>query len=1078
MGKSSMDERRQTEEDLATSQAMQSLLKTLLSAAFLAGPVASEPGAAAPVEFSRDIHPLLKRACFDCHGPHKQKGELRLDSHGVAFKGGSSGPVIVPGNAAESELYRRVTLPKGHDDIMPNRGEPLSFAETDRIKAWIDAGADWPEELKAATHWAYVKPLRPALPPVKNTTWPRNEIDRFILARLESEGLSPSPEAERARLVRRVYLDLIGLPPSPEAVDAFVADSGVLAFEKIVDRLLASPQFGERWARPWLDLARYADSHGFQRDDLRESWPYRDWVIHALNADMPFDRFSIEQLAGDLLPKANTDQKIATGFHRAAPSNVEAGTDQEENRVNQVFDRVNTTAAVWLGTTLECAQCHDHKYDPFTQKEYYQLFAFFNNTPKETDYLNPKAMASLKFIGPYLAVPEPGTESQRQRVENRIKGLDDRIQTRIQQLHAGGAQWEQQMAVEATKAGRIHPLEIASFESSGGANHKILGDHSVLLSDNDAPPERDIYTIKVQTKLAEITGFKLEALADASLPGDGPGRGDRKNPNFVLNSFKVSVAPADGSGGQGAPEPIRLKNARASFSQKNFDVAGAIDDNLKSAWAISPEFHRDHWAAFETERPVGFAEGSTFIFTLEQNYGAARTMGRLRLSALTGDPSADALPADIAEILRASADQHSTNQNQRLEEFYLSQDKTLRSMRIARTKAEKEFQDLKPPQTLVMQELAEPRISAALVRGNFLERGETVSPGTPAALHAFYADPVSDLHESSDASDSNARARPESAPTNRLALARWLVNKENPLVARVTVNRWWAELFGRGIVSTTEDFGVKGELPTHPELLDWLAGEFMDNGWSMKKLLKTIVMSATYRQSSRTTPALLARDDQNQLYARGPRFRMDAEMIRDNALAAAGLLSLKQGGPPVRPYQPPGLWESKVGGDRVTYELSEGEDAHRRGIYVVWKRASPYPSFVNFDAPARTACVLKRSRSNTPSQALTLLNDPVSVEAALALARRVWNDCPNASVEDRIRHAFRLCLARSPKEEEVSALRTLLKQELAVRGADPDSAKALLGRFQAPKGANPTEFAAWYAVASALLNLDEMITKG
>lgn len=722
----------------------------------------------ATVDFARDVYPLLQRTCLECHGAERQRGKLRLDERAGAIKGGSSGNTIVPGKSDESELYRRIILPKGHEGLMPARGEPLSRAQTDLIRDWINQGAKWPDNLQVARHWAYVKPTRPGVPAVEYAAWPRNTMDLFVLARLEKERLAPSPEASPEQLLRRVYLDLIGLPPTPEDVETFlrVRDTRPqAAYEEVVERLLASPAYGERWARPWLDLARYADSHGFQRDDLRDLWPYRDWVVRALNADVPFDQFTIDQIAGDLLPDPTLDQLIATGFHRCVTTNVEAGSDQEEVRVNQVFDRVNTTATVWLGATLECAQCHDHKYDPFTQKEYYRLFAFFNNTQQETAFVNPKAMASLKFTGPYMPLP-------------------------------------------------------------GGV----------------------------------------------------------------------------------------------------------------------PEWKPANPKAKEPKKP-------------------------------------------------------------------------------------------QPPQTLVMKELPQPRDTAVFRRGVFLDRGEPVRAGVPATLH-----PLAD-----DAG-------------NRLALARWLVSPDNPVAARVTVNRWWAEFFGRGLVATPEDFGVKGEPPTHPELLDWLAVEFMERDWSMKHIHRLIVTSATYRQSSRVTPELLARDDQNKLLARGPRFRLDAERIRDNALAAAGLLSLKQGGPPVRPYQPPGLWENKVGGDRVTYETSPGADAYRRGLYVVWKRGSPYPSFVNFDATARTACVVQRSRSNTPLQALTLLNDPVYVEAAQALARRVVAERPAANVEERIEHAFCLCLARRPKPSETAVLKRLFEQQRKRHAAD--------------------EHAAWYAVAAALLNLDEMITKG
>jgi hypothetical protein len=547
------------------------------------------------------------------------------------------------------------------------------------------------------------------------------------------------------------------------------------------------------------------------------------------------------------------------------------------------------------------------------------------------------------------------------------------------------------------------------------------------------------------------------------LPGRGPGRGDANRPNFVLNTFSATMAPAEKAQ---EPEIVRFRSAKASFSQKGYDVAAALGDGTKTGWAIAPQFHQPHWARFETERPIGFEEGTTLTFQLVQRFGSGRIIGRVRLSALTGNPKANALPADVIAILETASKKRTAPQRQRLLDYRLEQDGEAASLRDQEMKTEQALRALRPPTTLIMQELPKPRTTTVFTRGDYRNPGETVTPGSPVILHRL----------------------PE-GPPNRLTLARWLVDRDNPLTARVHVNRVWAELFGHGIVTTVEDFGIKGERPTHAELLDWLAVEFMEPssypsaaggdrrvaGWSMKQLLRTIVTSATYRQSSRMTAELLARDDQNKLYARGPRFRMDAEMIRDNALAAAGLVSLKQGGPPVRPYQPDGLW-AKVGGARVEYIISPGEDRYRRGIYVVWKRASPYPSMVNFDASARLACTVKRSRSNTPLQALTLLNDPVYVEAALALAKRVLTERKQGSDDDRLTYGFRLCLAREPHDTEVRVLRELLERKR--QAADRDAARALVGTLVLPPGYTAEEFAAWYTVAAVLLNLDETITKG
>ncbi|MDO8544904.1 MAG: PSD1 and planctomycete cytochrome C domain-containing protein [Opitutaceae bacterium] len=1120
-------------------------------------PAFAQP-APARIDFARDIQPLLAQRCYDCHGLEKNKGGLRLTSLETALAGGESGePALVRGVSGKSQLIQRVTT-DDENDVMPQKGERLTAAEIELLKRWIDEGATWPAAVK---HWAYAKPMRPPVPDERQPgATIRNPIDNFILARLEREGLSPSPEVDKPRWLRRVSLDLIGLPPTPQEVETFVADTSATAHERVVDRLLASPHYGERWARPWLDLARYADSHGFQRDDLRELWPYRDWVIRALNADMPFGQFTIWQIAGDQAaagqtsevrrqmseaknekpeasgqkpgggsktsdvrrqtseagsqnarqtrnaksetlnprprgqkpeaggqtlvtgsgnpkPKTqnskprtesvakarNLDALIATGFHRAAPTNVEAGTDQEEGRVNQVFDRVNTTAAVWLGSTLECAQCHNHKYDPFSQKEYYQLFAFFNNTARETDFTTPKAMASLKFTGPYIELPDPAKDAQRAALRDRMRELDEKIATVSTEKLSGLEVWADSIKATLASAPQTHPLDVADFDSSGGSVSKILPDKSVLLVDE--APDRDTYTITVHTRLTGITGFKLEALADPSLPGNGPGRGDAERPNFVLNNFRVTAARVGGTA-----KPVKLIRATASYSQSKFSVENLLnpDNDNRGGWAIGAQFHRDHWAAFHTEKPLGDAAGTTLTFTLVHNFGAGRAIGRLRLSALTGAAAADPIPADVAAVLQKPATERTAAQRTKVAVYFLAQDKSVSALKQAKAKATQELAAIKGPQTLVMRELEQPRSAAVLKRGSFLEPGEPVQPATPAVLHPLKREAT---RKPSGSADDPTRF-------SRLDLARWLVDRDNPLVARVTVNRWWAEFFGRGIVSTLEDFGIKGEPPTHPELLDWLAVEFMDGGWSMKRIHKLIALSATYRQSSRLTPELLARDDQNKLYARGPRFRLDAETIRDNALAVSGLLSLKQGGPPVRPYQPPGLWENKVGGDRVTYEVSTGEDAWRRGIYTVWKRSSPYPSFMNFDATSRTACTVKRSRSNTPLQALTLLNDPVYVQAAAALARRVVTERPDATGENRLRHAFQLVLARQPNPNELATLARLLEDLGAAYAADPKAARAAIGKAAVPTNLTASELAAWQAVASALLNLDETITKG
>ncbi len=966
-----------------------------LAALFIATTAAS-----AATDFARDVYPVLQRACFECHGAEKQKGKLRLDSREAAFRGGDGGPAIVAGKPDESEILRRVALPKTDGDVMPNRGGLLSKNEIGHLRQWIGDGAPWAGDLKPAKHWAYVAPVRPPVPGGGNA------IDAFVRERLKKDGLAPSPAAEPRTLARRMYLDIIGLPPTPEQADDFAKSAGTdlqPAVESLADRLLSSPQYGEKWARPWLDAARYADSHGFQRDDLREIWPYRDWIIRALNDDMPFDRFTIEQLAGDLLPDTTEQQRIATGFNRCAPCNVEAGTDPEENRVNQVFDRVNTLGAVWLGTTLECCQCHDHKYDPFTSRDYYSLFSFFNSTEIEAERSNPKVPGSIRFLGPYMDVRDAAADAERARLSAEL------AQVKKQIAEKGGAVTAEPRrkrvaktespAVAAVAAVTEHVLTPEDFDSAGGSNHKLLPDGSVLLT-GDAPAA-DTYTVTVKTDLKGITGFKLETLTDESLPGMGPGRGDPERTNFVLQEFTVTAA-AENAGGDSA-RPVRLADARADFSQQNWDVSGAIDGLPKTGWAIAPKFHAPHWATFRAvDLPVAGAMRLTF--RLVQEYGTARTIGRFRILALTGKyPSAE--KAALVESVEAK----------RLNARVASLEKSLKALGETRT--------------LVVREMPEPRESFVFQRGEFRSPGARVAPAMPALFQ---------------------KDQPANPP-NRIALARWLVSRENPLTARVIVNRMWAEIFGEGIVSTPEDFGIKGERPTHPELLDWLAVEFMERGWSQKKILRAIVTSGTYRQSSHATPEMIDRDPANILLARGPRFRLSAEAVRDNALAISGLLDRKQFGPPIYPPQPAGLWD-KVGGQKYEYTVSPGSEQYRRGIYVVLKRGSPYPSFINFDATARLACRVKRRASNTPLQALTLLNDPVYVEAARAFATRIVREKPNANADEKLRHAFHLAVAREPHDAELAILRKLLEQES--RGES-----------------------AWFSVASALLNLDETITK-
>ncbi len=1012
----------------------------------------------ANVEFARDVFPIFQRACFECHGEKLQKGGLRLDQKSATLFSGQDSVVIARGAAGKSELYRRITLPGEHEDIMPNRGEPLKKREIELIRDWINAGAPWPDGFRVPKHWAYVAPVKQPLPQVTAERWVRNELDRFVLARLERDELQPSPEASRETLIRRLSLDLIGIPPSPDEVDAFLSDKSADAYESLVNRLLKSDEFGVRWARPWLDYARYADSHGYQRDNFREIWAYRDWVVNALNADMPFDRFSIEQLAGDLIPNATQAQKIATGFNQNSPTNVEAGTEPEETRVNQVFDRVNTLATVWLGSTLECAQCHNHKYDPFSMKDYYGLFAFFNTTELEANRTNPNAPGSIKFQGTYMDLTDQGVEARKTEWKKSIATLKTKMKQFNRRFLRSDPKWEKEMLAKAAMVAKHHVLDIADVTVSAGSTYQRLNDKSLLFTGK--VPDKEDYTLTVATDQPIVSGLKIEFLADKSLNGNGPARGNGERPNTVLNHFEIKGRPAPG-GELGA---VDIASVTADYSQPNWHVSQLLDDDLTTGWAIAGQFGKSHWFTAEFANPIAYEGGNEFQIKLIQQFGGGRQAGRVRISAITGDPKAGNISSEIIDIVKLPFNERSGQQIAALQKFRSESDPEFLKAKSDLADTEKQLKNLEAPKTLVMREQAKLRESFMLTRGVFSIHGEKVEPTVPAVLHP--------LRKKHFQFGEKTFERP-----NRLVMAQWLMDRENPITARATVNRFWQELFGHGIVTTPEDFGIKGDSPTHPALLDWLSVYFVDNNWSIKQTLKKIVMSATYRQSSKINEKLTEIDPQNALYARGPRFRMSAEMIRDNALGIAGLLSTGKGGPSIKPYQPDGVW-TKVGGDAYKYVVSPGEKKYRRGIYVVRKRGAPYPSFVNFDANNRMACRVNRRRSNTPLQALTLMNDPVYIEAAMAFAKRILTEKPKASTEERIDHAVRIALTRSARTMETKVLRQLYHQQLKSARDDANSTTAFVGQFQIPATVDAAEFVAWYAVAAALLNLDETITKG
>jgi Protein of unknown function (DUF1553)/Protein of unknown function (DUF1549)/Planctomycete cytochrome C len=996
--------------------------------------VALVASAERPVDFIKDIQPILKRSCYRCHGAEMQMGQLRLDAKALVFQGGISGKVIVPGMSQHSLLFRRV-LGLGDTVRMPLEGDPLTKDQIDLIRAWIDQGASWPDEAsvadaKISKHWAYVKPIRRQLPEVESASWVRNPIDNFVMARLEKEGLKPSAEASREALVRRVSLDLTGLPPSIEEVNAFLTDESPDAYEKVVDRLLASPHYGERWARPWMDMARYSDTDGVEEDLRRSIWKYRDWVINALNQDMSFTQFTIEQIAGDMLPDATIDQKIASGFHRnTAFRQNEGGFNKEEERWERLIDRVNTTASVWLGTTLACAQCHNHKYDPFSQKEYYQFLAFFENVDETK-----------------LELPKPEQQARHKTLREEIGKLEAVMQTQTPELEAAQALWEREGAAQQANW-RI--LNLVDLTSSGGASFKKAKDKSILVTSDAA---KETYTIVTRTDLKGITAFQLEVLPDNSLPAHGPG--SSKDGNFILTAFKVEAAS---SAHEKITELVGLKNPRVDFSQQGYPIADVLDDSSETGWGIWPQVGRAHAAVLETKSPIGDGNGTTLTFTLghqSQNHHAA--IGRFRLSAsTTKDPlPAPPLPDHVRRILSNPDEKRTEGHKKELSSYYRSIAPLLEPVRRRLSHLNDELEEMQVVSTLVMREIpsAEKPSAYMRVRGNFLRKGERVFANVPAALHPL----------------------PESQLATRLGLAHWLADENNPLVARVTVNHIWGQYFGRGIVETAENFGIKGEPPTHPELLDWLATEFMRQGWSMKAMHRLIVTSATYRQSSQVTPALLERDPYNKLLARSPRIRMEGEMIRDVALAVSGLLSRKIGGPSVFPYQPEGIWTLPQSDDK--WVISKGEDRYRRGLYTFWRRTAPYPLFMTFDAPSREVCAVRRINTNTPLQALATLNDPGFFDAARALARRLMTEEKNNLA--RADYGFRLCVSRHPSTEELNLLVEAYKRQLDHFRKDIVAARKVIKGFE-PVSAEPevAEFAAWAMVSNALLNLDETMTK-
>ncbi len=1018
------------------------------------------------VRFGRDVQPLLARHCLHCHGPdgEAREADLRLDTRDGLFAEGSDGRIVVPGNPAASELIRRITSDDPDTRMPPAEAKkPLTAEQIDTLRKWVSAGAEW------EGHWAFVPPQRPTPPTSKFDEVARNPVDRFVLTRLEKAGLSPSPVASRERLIRRVSLDLTGTPPTPEEVDAFLAEDSPDAYERLVDRLLASPRYGERTAIEWLDAARYADTSGYQFDGPRDMWRWRDWVVEALNANQPFDEFSTEQLAGDLLPNATLDQRIATGFNRNHRGNSEGGIVPEEFAVEYVVDRIDTTATVWLGLTLGCARCHDHKYDPVSQREYYQLFDYFNDVPEHGRAIKEGNSP------PYVTAP---TRLQ----QDRFAALADRWN--VAQVNWGNvepdAAHEWQMWEKT-----VDPTKLAPWTIDDGLVAAVSFDGTIENTVEDAPAAKSTGEITFTDGPRGRAGlFDGDSFVDA---GDVAGF-EYRDPFTVTAWVKPEESASGGVVSRMSDDvysdgwALHVENGRV----QGLFVKRWLDDSLRveAVDPLEPGVWQHVALTYDGSRSAAgvrlFVDGEerklrVLLDALNQSFASDEP---LRIGSTGTKRRFEGAIADV-RVFERVLDERVAPELQVLSvaepigELVRGRERTRAQavksfqyfLRVAgpgkyrerlanaekATRALIEF-EASLPTVMVMEQLAESRPAFVLKRGEYDKPGERVEAGVPTAL-----------------SESTNRA----PGRDRLGLARWLFDPRHPLTARVAVNREWQRFFGRGIVETTEDFGTQGTPPTHPELLDWLATEFVRTGWNVKRLHRLIVTSATYRQAAAVTPALLERDPANRLLARGPRFRLPAEVVRDQALAAAGLLVERVGGPSVKPYQPEGLWAEIA--STKTYERSDGPDLYRRSLYSYVKRTVANPAMSVFDATTRESCLVRRTRTNTPLQSLALQNGTTYVEAARVLAQRsLALDDP----ADRLQWMFRRVLVRRPTNRELSILTGALDAHREHFAEHREAARELVrvGDAAVPDATDPVELAAHTAVASLILNLDEAVT--
>ena len=1063
----------------------------VLTAALALGATAQKDAA---VDFGSDVLPVLSDRCFACHGPDEsqRKTKLRFDTEAGAFaKLAEGGFAIVRSDPEKSVLLERITS----DD--PARRMPpaylghgkLSDAEIERIRRWIEQGAEWQK------HWSFTAPRRAELPtlegrPVEQQRWPRNAIDRFVLARLDREGLKPSPETDRATLIRRVTLDLTGLPPTPAEVDAFVNDPAPEAHNKLVDRLLNSPHYGEKMASHWLDAARYADTNGYQSDGVRSMWRWRDWVIGAFNRNMPFDQFTIEQIAGDLLPNATRDQIIATGFNRNHRTTAEGGSVEEEFRVEYVADRVETTSTVWMGLTVGCARCHDHKYDPITQKEFYQLFAYFNNVPERGLVYN------FGNEHPYIQAPTPEQDAELAELDAQVARTRREFQALEPKIARSQKVWEKWLRNAGTRDWSPRDGLILHFKLDGDLRedtgvYRRRESRKPLQTPDPAKQVRAAF-VDAGDESAFVRGRVGQA---ASLDGK---RHIDGGPGFKLDfldpfSFAAWIRPTSANGailskaesfrtGQGHGLYLREGKVFLYVNRRWTDISLRLQteralklnqwqhvlvtyNGKRAAKYVHIYINGEEWAKdvlfdeltfpFSTKEPFRIGAGGG-----EPGFEGLIDDVRVYDRALSADEAA-ALPLleTVAAIAAIAPKKRTPAQRLKMRFAFLDlaapKEVQLARQRYGDARRERELFNESIPTVMVMKESETPRDAFVLRRGSYDAPGEKVAPGVPSILPPLR----------------------EGWENNRLGLARWLVDPANPLTARVTVNRFWQNLFGVGLVKTVEDFGTQGERPVHPELLDWLASEFVESGWDVKALLKTIVTSATYRQASKVTPELIERDPENRLLARGPRYRLPAGTIRDQALAVSGLLVDEIGGPSVRPYQPEGLWVELTFAD-AKYQPDTGDKLYRRSLYTYWKRTVAPPAMMTFDATDRETCTVRETRTNTPLQALNLMNDVTYVEASRKLAERMMT-AGGATPDERIAHGFRLALARTARPKEQGVLRGVFERFRDKYADDPDAAAKLLaeGESEYDESLDKAELAAYAGIASLILNLDEAVTK-